>query len=328
MSTFPSILTTYTNPNPTDRLNAPSHAGIETAQNSGLMQLEAVVGTTSSALGTLTYDVRAPTSNGGGHIQTANKGGTGQTIYAKGDLLVGQSTSVLSKLSIGLDSAVLVADSTQQSGVKWGSAGENITKPSILTYTTSSVGGWIKPSLLSYIMVEVVGGGGGGGGGIATNAGSAGGGGAGGYGRRRISASVLGLSENITVGVGGPHNGANQTGSVGGVTVFGASSLLSATGGLGGAGGTNGAGGDGGVSTNGDVGVTGGQGTRGFNIAANANFGGTGGGSYFGGGAAGGNESTGSDALVFGAGGGGGAGNGQLGGNGKNGIVIVTNYFA
>lgn len=122
MSTFPSILTSYTNPTPTSPLNAPSHSGIETAQNSGLSQLEATVGLAgaSSAIGTLYGDLHSPASNGGGHVQSANTGGTGQTSYNKGDTLIASSSSVLSKLSVGADGTVLQADSTQTSGVKWG----------------------------------------------------------------------------------------------------------------------------------------------------------------------------------------------------------------
>lgn len=121
MSTFPSILTSYTNPTPTSPLNAPSHSGIETAQNSGLSQLEATVGLSgaSSTLGTIIGDLRSPASNGGGHVQSANAGGTGQTSFSKGDILVASSQSVLSKVAVGTDGLVLKADSTQTSGVSW-----------------------------------------------------------------------------------------------------------------------------------------------------------------------------------------------------------------
>lgn len=121
MSTFPSILTTYTNPSPTSPLNAPSHSGIETAQNSGLSQLEATVGLVGSAstLGTVIGDLRSPASNGGGHVQSANTGGTGQTSFNKGDMLAASGSSVLSKVAIGTDGQVLKADSTQTSGVSW-----------------------------------------------------------------------------------------------------------------------------------------------------------------------------------------------------------------
>lgn len=118
-STFPSILTTYVDPQATDKLNSPSHSGIEQNQNSGLEQVEAVIGTLSSVAGTLMYDIRAAASNGGGHIQTATTGGTGQTSFSKGDMLAASSSSVLGKIMVGSDTQVLTADSTQTSGVKW-----------------------------------------------------------------------------------------------------------------------------------------------------------------------------------------------------------------
>lgn len=123
---FPSTISTFTNPNPTDKLNSPSHSGIETAQNNELMQIEKVIGVegASSVVGSLEYFIKSPASDGGGHIQGVNKGGTGQTGFAKGDLLVASSSSVLSKQTIGASGLVLTADATQSSGVKWGALGE------------------------------------------------------------------------------------------------------------------------------------------------------------------------------------------------------------
>lgn len=125
---WPSVVTTFTNPNATDKLNLPSHSSIESAQNNGLTEVQTFVGTLSSAVGTLVYDIRAAASNGGGHVQSANKGGTGQTAYAKGDLLVASSSSVLSKLAVGNDNQVLIADSTQSSGVKWSASGSTVIR--------------------------------------------------------------------------------------------------------------------------------------------------------------------------------------------------------
>lgn len=119
-SAYPSTVAALTNPNPSDKLNSPSHSTIEGNQNNEISQVEAFVGTLSSVQGTLMYDVRAAASNGGGHVQTANKGGTGQTSYTKGDLLAASSSSVLSKLAVGANDTVLTADSTAASGVKWG----------------------------------------------------------------------------------------------------------------------------------------------------------------------------------------------------------------
>ena len=119
MSTFPSVISTISDPTATNRLNSPSHSSIEQAQNDGIEKLETFVGTLSSAVGTLMYDIRGAGSDGGGHVQGANKGGTGQTTFTKGDILVAQSSSVLSKLAVGANNDLLVADSSQDVGVKW-----------------------------------------------------------------------------------------------------------------------------------------------------------------------------------------------------------------
>lgn len=116
---YPSIIASPTNPNPTDRLNAPSHSGIETAQNTEIVAIEIFVGTLASTAGTLVYDVRSPSSNGGGHVQTAVLGGTGQTSYTKGDLLVGQSASVVSRMAVGTTGQLLSVDSTTSTGLKY-----------------------------------------------------------------------------------------------------------------------------------------------------------------------------------------------------------------
>lgn len=120
---FPSILNTFTYPNPTDRLNSPSHSSIHTQIASIIGQVQTVIGTsTTSALGTIIGDIRNPSSDGGGHIQTAVKGGTGQTTFIKGDLLVATNASTLSKLATGLDGQVLVINSSTASGVQWSPA--------------------------------------------------------------------------------------------------------------------------------------------------------------------------------------------------------------
>lgn len=145
---WPSTLSSFTDPQPTDTLNSPSHSSIESAQNTGLEEVQAFLGTLSSAAGTLIYDIRAAASDGGGHVQTANKGGTGQTAFTKGDLLVASSSSVLSKLAIGQNNAVLLADSTQTVGARWastltanigGTGNTTFAKGDILVASSSSV---------------------------------------------------------------------------------------------------------------------------------------------------------------------------------------------
>lgn len=140
---YPSVVTTFTNPQPTDKLNSPSHSSIESAQNTGLTEIQTFLGTLSSAVGTIVYDVRASASNGGGHVQTANKGGTGQTAFTKGDLLVATSSSVLSKFSVGSNDQVIVADSTADSGIKWTNNSNAGTK---IYITTNSVVGTFSGS--------------------------------------------------------------------------------------------------------------------------------------------------------------------------------------
>lgn len=137
---YPSIVTTFSTPSPSDKLSTTPHSSIESAQNTGLTEIMNFIGTESSAAGTLFYDVRAAASNGGGHVQTANKGGTGQTSYTKGDVLIAQSSSVLTKLGIGTNNQVLTADSNQQTGVKWaGVANATDMQNQTYTYARASV---------------------------------------------------------------------------------------------------------------------------------------------------------------------------------------------
>lgn len=137
---YPSTISSFTNPSPADKLSTTPHSSIETAQNTDLTAIETFVGTESSLVGTLFYDIRGAGSNGGGHVQTANKGGTGQTAYTKGDVLVAQSSSVLSKLGIGTDGNVLVADSSQSTGIKWGGVATAATiQNQTYTYARASI---------------------------------------------------------------------------------------------------------------------------------------------------------------------------------------------
>lgn len=140
MSTWPSVLSTISSPAATDKLNAPSHSGIESNQNDAISKLETFIGTQASAVGTLIYDIRATASDGGGHVQSANKGGTGQTAYTKGDVLIAQSASVLTKLAVGVNDQALIADSTQATGVKWaGVATATAIQNQTYTYVRASV---------------------------------------------------------------------------------------------------------------------------------------------------------------------------------------------
>lgn len=325
---YPNNLDSFTDPQPTDRLNSPSHSGIEIAQNTALESIQSVVGIVSSTYG-ITYDVRSPNSNGGGHVQTANKGGTGQTVYTKGDLLVAQSSSVLTKVAIAsVDGYALIIDSTQPTGVTWGVPNN---APTVRVYSpggtgsgdSSLMGIWTKPSVLTFAVIEVLGAGGGGGG--TTTAGvSAAGGGGGGYSKKFVPAASLPTAASVIVGRGGGGGvAAAGTGSVGGTTLFG--SVFSATGGDGG---TQTNGGNGGLGTGGDINVAGGPGVAGLNGGAGNS--GVGGSNPLGGGGAPKANADGAVGRPYGGGGSGGSaisdGNDHPGGAGYDGIVIVYEY--
>ena len=59
----------------------------------------------------------------------ATRGGTGQTTYAKGDILASPGSNTLNKLTVGNDGEVLTADAASTNGVKWAAvaAGTGIT---------------------------------------------------------------------------------------------------------------------------------------------------------------------------------------------------------
>jgi hypothetical protein len=191
-------------------------------------------------------------------------------------------------------------------------------KPPTQQVFTAS-GTYNKPTGISAIIVEVVGGGAG-----AGDGGTAGGGaGAGAYSRKRIIAASVGATETVTIGAGGA--GAASTGNAGGNSSFGAH--CTANGGSASSGRTGGAGG---TASGGDINIPGGDGSDGIDgYDTNKSHGGSGGNSYFGGGGkgtSGGSDFSGANATVYGGGGGGSHGTGT-GGNGKDGIVIVTEYY-
>lgn len=138
---WPSVLNTFNRPSTTSRLDNPSHSALHNTVSSAVGQIEQTIGlSTTSLVGTLFYDIRSPDSDGGGHVQTANKGGTGQTSFTKGDVLVATSSSVLAKLAVGPDGQVLVSDSSVAAGLKWG------TPPGIKATTIASIVSIRSPS--------------------------------------------------------------------------------------------------------------------------------------------------------------------------------------
>lgn len=140
---FPSTFSSFSQPTASNRLNSPSHSALHNSVSSALGQLEAVVGLdgASSVLGTLIGDLRSANSSGGGHIQSANKGGTGQTTFTKGDILVATSSSVLSRLAVSsVTGQVLTVDPNQAGGIKWGAAAASTKISAQITNVSKAAG--------------------------------------------------------------------------------------------------------------------------------------------------------------------------------------------
>jgi hypothetical protein len=140
---FPSTISTFNIVNPTDRLNSPSHSALHNSISSVLTQVQTVIGVegANSVVGSLEYLIKSPDSNGGGHIQTVNKGGTGQTTFTKGDLLVAQSQSVLSKLAVSsVNGYALVVDSNSPVGLSYQPTVSNkiFIKNSVVSYSNGA----------------------------------------------------------------------------------------------------------------------------------------------------------------------------------------------
>lgn len=74
-----------------------------------------------------------------GNLSAAN-GGTGQTTYTKGDLLVTPGGTTINKLAVGTDGFVLTADSVSTNGVKWAAASGSTLTLSGLSFMTPTSG--------------------------------------------------------------------------------------------------------------------------------------------------------------------------------------------
>jgi hypothetical protein len=115
---YPSSILSITNPLSSNTLNSPDHAQQHTLVNNDLIAVESVLGVQNSLdPNSITYQVQNPASQGGGHIQGASYGGTGQTYYNKGDILVGVSASVVGRQAAGPQGYAVVYDSTQTNGL-------------------------------------------------------------------------------------------------------------------------------------------------------------------------------------------------------------------
>jgi hypothetical protein len=226
-------------------------------------------------------------------------------------------------------------------------ASTNVGFSSINQQIFTASGSYTPTSTMKYCIVELQGAGGGGGGISATVSGTqavAGGGGAGGYCKSLYTAAQIGASKAITLasgGAGAPAGPNNGTGA--GISSF--DSLMTAYGGAGGSGLLGSTffyqipGGIGGTVTGGIIlNVPGNPGEWGISTyypgSPNVNYcvvGGQGGSSFYSGGGTGsGADGAGNSAAGYGGGGGGACGANPsvsfAGGNGSQGICIVTEF--
>ena len=72
-------------------------------------------------------------------VLTIPNGGTGQSTFTKGDILVGFNSTTLNKLAVGTDGQMLVADTASTNGVKW-SDSVNQAAAIVETFTNDNAG--------------------------------------------------------------------------------------------------------------------------------------------------------------------------------------------
>lgn len=281
-------------------------------------------------------------------------GGTGDTLFTAFAPITGGTTTTgsLQSASSGISNVGFVLTSTGASSLPtWQAAGAATSFNTINVQTFTSSGTYTPTANMQYCIIEVVGGGGGAGGVDASAAGTCGassGGAGGGYSRGVFSAATIGASQAVTVGAGGTGGTGTSDGTAGGTSSVGV--LISATGGAQGfhgavaAAGLTLGGNTPGIGSGGQVNLAGNPGLNGWSqFISGTSFylaePGKGGGSVFGGGGgasglgsvASGQEQ-GQNGSNYGGGGGGGVsiggGTAITGGNGANGVVIITEYIS
>lgn len=137
MTTFPASIISF----PLRVNGQVIDAGDINSPDNEITAVEVKVGVDNSTDPTsLDYLIKSPLSNGGGHIQTAPLGGTGQTTFMKGDILVASNSSTLTRLGVGADGLAIVADSTQTGGIVYrGVATAGQIQNQTYTYARASV---------------------------------------------------------------------------------------------------------------------------------------------------------------------------------------------
>ena len=255
--------------------------GITTAPANGALLIGNGTGYTSA---TVTAGSGISVTNGSGSITVAAStipvanGGTGQTTYTDGQLLIGNTTgNTLSKATLTAGSGITVTNGAGAITIAAsGGGGGGFSNIQVFT----SNGTFTVPAGITKVKVTVVGGGGGGGSAGGNCCFAATGGGGGGAAIEIISGLTPGGTVTVTVGAAGAAGSGFGNGGTGGTSSFGA--FCSATGGSGGAGtaGANTFVGNGGIGSGGDLNIRGGSG----GYTPTSNFGGSGGSSFLGGG--------------------------------------------
>jgi hypothetical protein len=255
--------------------------GITTAPANGALLIGNGTGYTSA---TVTAGSGISVTNASGSITVAAStipvanGGTGQTTYTNGQLLIGNTTgNTLTKATLTAGTGITITNGAGSISIAAsGGGGGGFTAMQVFT----SNGTFTVPTGITTVKVTVVGGGGGGGAGQCAPGGAGGGGGTA---IEYITGLTPGGTVTVTVGAAGTSGGSfstGQPGGAGGTSSFGA--FCSATGGGGGAGGSSGTGtgGTGGLGSGGNLNI---RGSTGGHYSPNL-AGGLGGSSFLGGG--------------------------------------------
>lgn len=299
---------------------------------------------TSSGTLTLSYSGTAlPIANGGTAGTSATTGFNNLSpITTKGDLISKDSTNNI-RVAVGTDGQFLSADSSQTSGLKWSVGTGGAYTPTVQTFCTSGCTGgasgtYTLPANVISIHVRMVGGGGGGSGSGTTG------------GTAATDGSATTFGSSLLNAGGGSHGVWNAGGATGGTASLGTGPIGTALSGAGSfgfmqvaSGGNLSPGGSPGIGAFGGMQPLNPYSSAGANGVAKTGTGGQGGG---------GNNTAGADAGTGGAAGGfidaiinspsatytysvgtggtgGGAGtSGLAGGNGAEGYIEVTEYYA
>ena len=180
-----------------------------------------------------------------GNTIPVNRGGTNQTTYTDGQILIGNTTgNTLTKATLTAGTNVTITNGP--GSITIASTGGSATPTAVQTFINS--GTWTKPAGARMVNIQLLGAGGGGGSGRKDTTSGAvrcggGGGGGGSIVNITVPAAILGATETVTIGIPGIGGGAQATdatngtgGQSGTATSFG--SNIIANGGTGGAGGT------------------------------------------------------------------------------------------